>query len=127
MPLGGVSLPHIEIPTFDGNVLNWGLFWEQFQAAIQDKLQLAEVDRLTNLQDAIKNGPAKNITQGPTQMAKGYQKAIKCLKECYHWTRLIHRDMSKASCNFHPQANHGRELRKLHDLCKQHNSGNQVI
>ena len=33
----GVNLPQIEIPTFDGNILNWRLLWEQFQAAVHDK------------------------------------------------------------------------------------------
>ena len=57
--LGGVNLTRIVIATFDGNILNWGPFCEQFQAAIHDKPQLTEVDKLSFLQDAIKNWPAK--------------------------------------------------------------------
>ena len=26
----GVRLPKLDVPTFDGNVLNWRTFWEQF-------------------------------------------------------------------------------------------------
>ena len=44
LAMTGVNLPRIEIPTFDGNILNWRLFWEQFQAAVHDKPQLEEVD-----------------------------------------------------------------------------------
>ena len=51
--IGGINLPGIEIPTFDGNVLNWQLFWEQFQAAFHDKPHLWEVDKLTYLRDAL--------------------------------------------------------------------------
>ena len=44
--VGGVNLPQIEIPTFDGNILNWRLFWEQFQAAVHNKRQLEVVDKM---------------------------------------------------------------------------------
>ena len=39
-----VNLPRIEVPKFDGNILNWRPFWEQFRAAVRDKPHLAEVD-----------------------------------------------------------------------------------
>ena len=37
--MAGVHLPLTEIPTFDSNILNWHLFWEQFQAIVHDMLQ----------------------------------------------------------------------------------------
>ena len=36
----GVKLPRIDVPTFDGNIVNWAIFWEQFEAAIHSKRQL---------------------------------------------------------------------------------------
>ena len=47
--LAQVNLPRIEIPTFDENILNWWLFWEQFQATVHDKPELGETDKLTYL------------------------------------------------------------------------------
>ena len=76
--MGKVNLLQIKILTCVGNILNWWLFWEQYQAT-HDKSQLREVDRLTCLQGALKNGPAKNVIQGLTQVAKSYQEAVKCL------------------------------------------------
>ena len=35
--MSGINFPCIDIPTFNGNILIWWLFWEQFQAAIYDK------------------------------------------------------------------------------------------
>ena len=32
--VSGVKLPKIEVPTFVGNILNWGIFWEQFRATL---------------------------------------------------------------------------------------------
>ena len=79
----GVNLPRIEIPTFDGKIFNWHLFWKQFQAAVQDKPQLEEVDKLPYLREALKDGPARNVIKGLTQTAESYQQAVRCLKDCY--------------------------------------------
>ena len=32
----GVRLPKLEVPTFDGDILHWQSFWEQFCVAIHD-------------------------------------------------------------------------------------------
>ena len=79
----GVISPWIEILTFDSNILNWQLLWEEFQAAVHDKPQLGEADTLTYLWDTLKDGLARNIIQGLIQIAESYQEAIKCLKDCY--------------------------------------------
>ena len=35
-----VNLPRIEVPTFDGNTVNWRPFWQQFQANVHSKPHL---------------------------------------------------------------------------------------
>ena len=119
--LAGVNLPRIEIPTFDGNILNWRLFWEQFQAAVHDKPQLGEVDKLTYLRDALKSGPAKSVVQGLTQTADSYQEAIRCLKDRYDRPRLTHREHVRSILQAPTlKAHNGKEVRKLYDICTQH-------
>ena len=45
MPMmDSVNLPRIEVPMFDGNILIWWPFCEQFRAAVHDKPHLREVD-----------------------------------------------------------------------------------
>ena len=111
--MSGINLPRIEIPTFDGNILNWRLFWEQFQAAVHDKEHLGEIDKLTYLRDALRDGPAKNVIQGLTQSAESYQEAIKCLKERYDRPRLTHREHVRSIVQAPPmKADNGRELRR---------------
>ena len=121
LAMARVNLPRIEIPIFDGNIFNWYLFWEQFQAAVQDKPQLEEVDKLTYLRDALKDGPARNIIKGLTQTAESYQEPVRCLKDRYNRPRLTHR---KHVRNILPapalKAHNGRELQKLYDICNQH-------
>ena len=39
MGMSGIQLPKIEVPTFDGNLLNWRFFWERFESTIHNKTQ----------------------------------------------------------------------------------------
>jgi hypothetical protein len=36
----GVRLPKLDVPTFDGNLLNWRSFWEQFRISVHDRAHL---------------------------------------------------------------------------------------
>ena len=115
--MSGINVPRIEIPTFDGNIWNWRLFWEQFQAAVNDKEHLREIGKLMYLHDTLKDGPAKNVIQGLTQSAKCYQEAIKCLKERYDRPRLIHCEHVCSIVQALPmKADNRRELQRLYDL-----------
>ena len=119
--ISGTNLQRIEIPTFDGNIFNWRLFWEQIQAAVQDKPHLEEVDNLTYLRDALKDGPARNVVQGLTQTAESYQEAIRCLKDRYDRPRLTHREHVRTIVQAPPmRADSGRELQRLYNLWNQH-------
>ena len=45
----GVRLPKISTPTFDGKILSWKSFWEQFDATIHSKAGLNDIEKLTYL------------------------------------------------------------------------------
>ena len=88
--MSGVQLPRIEVPTFDGNILNWRIFWEQFESTVHSKTQLSDSDKLTYLRDALKDSPARYVVSGLTQTADNYMEAIKCLQERYDRPRILH-------------------------------------
>ena len=69
-----VELPKISVPTFDGDVLSWAVFWEQFQTAINDNKKLHEAQKLAYmyLRDAVDKGPAKKVIQGLAHSAGTY-------------------------------------------------------
>ena len=116
-----VKLPRIETPSFDGNVLNWRLFWEQFNGAIHSKSHLSDSDKLTYLREALKNGPAKNVVVGLTQTSENYEEAIKCLKKRYDRPRVLHQaHVRKIQEAFSIKTGSGQELRRLHDHLSQH-------
>ena len=45
----GVKLPKLDVPTFDGDIIHWKQFWDQFSVSVHDR---------TNLQHALKDGSA---------------------------------------------------------------------
>ena len=101
----GIQLPKIEVPTFDGNILNWRIFWEQFDSAIHSKHTLTDSDKLTYLRDALKGGPAKSVIGGRlTQTSASYEEAVKCLQNRCNRPRVLHQaQCSKNSRSVFPQ------------------------
>ena len=63
----GVKLPEISVLTFDGNIMNWSSFWEQFEVPIHKKENFEDVEKLAYLRDALKDGSAKLVIQRLSQ------------------------------------------------------------
>ena len=60
----GVKLPKLDVPTFDGNILNWRSFWEQFHVSVHDRSTLSDSKRLVYLQHSLKDGSTKSVIEG---------------------------------------------------------------
>ena len=67
-----VKLPKFSVPSFDGSLLNWSSFWEQFETAIHLKEQLTEAKKLVYLKDSLKDGPAGHVIEGLAQTSGNY-------------------------------------------------------
>ena len=46
----GVKLPKLNVSTFDGDVLHWKQFWEQFKVSVHDHSDLFEAEKVVYLQ-----------------------------------------------------------------------------
>jgi len=46
----GVKLPKLEVPTFNGNILHWRSFWEQFSISVHGRLNLSAAEKLVRYQ-----------------------------------------------------------------------------
>lgn len=86
----GVKLPKLDVPTFDGNLLNWRTFWEQFCILVHDRTSLSNVEKLVYLQQSLKGGSAKNVIEGLSRTGDNYDEAIQSLTTRYDRPRLIH-------------------------------------
>ena len=79
----GVKLPKLDTPTFDGELLNWKPFWEQFCLAVHDRARLTDAEKLAYLRNAVKDGTARSVIEGLTKSSEEYSEAIGCLKARY--------------------------------------------
>lgn len=72
-------LPRMELPKFDGDVLKWYQFWDQFSSNIHDR-NISDVDKLLYLQSVLE-GNAKQAIEGLDTTHKNYTIAVNTLKE----------------------------------------------
>ena len=115
----GVKLPKLDVPTFDGNILHWRSFWEQFCVSIHDRSNLSDTEKLVYLQQSLKNGSAKSTIEGLSRSGEYYAEAAECLG--YDRPRLIHQTHVRMILEAPPLKNgSGKELRRLHDVVQQH-------
>ena len=117
----GIKLPKIEVPTFDGNLLHWSTFWEQFEVSVHDKDSLSDAEKLVYLQHTLKGGAAKQAVEGLSRSGDQYAEAVESLKDRYNRPRLIHQ--SHVSMIVEAPSlkdGSGKELRRLHDVVQQH-------
>lgn len=116
-----VKLPKLDIPTFNGDLLNWKQFWEQFCVAVHNRTSISNAEKLAYLRNALKDGTAKSAIEGLSKTGEHYVEAVECLKNRYDRPRLIHQTHVKCILDSPPlKEGSGRELRRLHDTVQQH-------
>ena len=117
----GVKLPKLDVPVFDGNILNWTRFWEQFRVSVHDRTSISDSEKLVYLQHALKDGSAKTVIEGLTRSGEHYIEAVDCLKARFDRPRLVHQTHVKCIIEAPSlREGNGKELRKLHDTVQQH-------
>ena len=67
-----IKLPKLDIPTFNGNILHWLTFWEQFCITIHDRSDLSPAQKLVYLRQSLKDGSAKNVIEGLSHSGEQY-------------------------------------------------------
>ena len=117
----GVKLPKIDVPRFNGNILSWRSFWEQFHVAIHCRTSLSKAEKLAYLQSSLKDGSAKSVIDGLSQSGDHYDEAVATLRARYDRPRLVHQTHVQMIVEAPGlKEGTGRELRRLHDTVQQH-------
>ena len=99
----GVKLPKLEVATFNGNILSWRTFWEQFDVSVHSRSNLSDSEKLVYLQHALKDGSAKHVIEGLSRSGEYYAEAIECLQARYDRPRLIHQTRAHDTKSSQPQ------------------------
>lgn len=119
--VSGLKLSKIDIFNFDGNIRNWGIFWEQFGPAIHSMDHLSGADELAYLQYAFRNGTAKQVKERLTRSEGSFNEAILCHEKRYDHPHLIHQVHVRAILEAVAlKDRRSRELRRLYDVETQH-------
>ena len=117
----GVKLPKVAVPAFDGNIINWHIFWEQFSISVDGRSRLYDAKKLTYLQVALKYGNARNLIEGLFGSGSQYCEAINCLRKRFDRPCLLHQANVRAIVDAPPlKDGSGKELRRLHDVVVQY-------
>ena len=85
-----MKVPKQAVPKFDGELVNWRTFWEQFCISIHDKTSLSDSEKLAYLRHSLKDGSARSVIKGLSRSGDCYKEAIDSLKTRYDRPRLIH-------------------------------------
>ena len=58
-----VKLPKIELPKFNGDISKWQTFWDQFESAVHNQVNLSDVDKFSYLRSLL-NASASECISG---------------------------------------------------------------
>ena len=89
-----VKLPKLSFPMFDGNIVNWHFFREQFTVSVHNRTNLSPSEKLTYLKHAVKDGSAKHVMDGLSAPGIQYEEAIDCANDCVYCTKLTFKQLS---------------------------------
>ena len=73
----GVKLPKLDVPTFDGDIIHWKQFWDQFSVSVHDRTNLSNAEKIIYLQHALKDGSARKAIEGLSHSGENYDDAVK--------------------------------------------------
>ena len=75
-----VLLPKIQLPNFDGNIVNWQTFWDQLESAVDTQTSLSPIDKFSYLKSLLIS-TASDCIPGLALTNDNYHEAVMLLKE----------------------------------------------
>jgi hypothetical protein len=81
-------LPEIPLPRFDGDPHYWPTFRDRFQALVDSRTNLSDVEKMYYLIGCL-DGPAADAIRRIPVTAENYQLAVKTLNTRFHRPRLV--------------------------------------
>ena len=115
---GPIKPPQIDIRPFDGDVMKWCEFWDQFEASV-DKASYSPVDKFNYLKSKLR-GDALSAISGYELSNSNYSVVVDVLKQRFGNPQLIV-DAHYRSLSYLPMAtNQTASLRQCYDAMERH-------
>ena len=80
---GGMNSPKLDDPTFNGNLINRQMFWEQFCIFVHHRSKLTDAEKLVHVKHALKYGTARQVIEGLLGSGESCKQAIDCQQTRY--------------------------------------------
>ena len=109
-----IKRPTINLPTFDGNPMDYQTFIDSFTSSIDNDDDLSKIDKFTYLKGALR-GKAKNAIEGLRTTAENYDEAISLLKTRFGDKKFLISTFFKAILDLNPVTDCS-DISKLRDL-----------
>ncbi|XP_074657161.1 uncharacterized protein LOC141910324 [Tubulanus polymorphus] len=107
------TLPKLQLPKFDGNILNWQTFWGLFDAAVHSSSSFSDVEKFAYLKCQLLE--AKGCIDGLPLTEENYRTAIKLLKQRFGQSQKIEQGYLRALLEISPPSNDHVSLRHFYD------------
>jgi len=83
-----IALPKIEIPKFDGDVVQWCSFWDMFSSLVHNNQNISDIERFHFLKSSL-SGTALAVVESIPLTADNYNIAWNALQKSFENNRLF--------------------------------------
>ena len=114
---GKVKMPTLPLASFDGDILKFQSFWDQFRCSVHDNTEFQPVQKFLYLEKALENSPgALSVIEGYDITDVNYPLAVNSLFQRFGRKRVAVFGLVKIILSMKPPVNGTKELRDFHDL-----------
>uniref|UniRef100_A0AC35GHM8 Peptidase aspartic putative domain-containing protein n=1 Tax=Panagrolaimus sp. PS1159 TaxID=55785 RepID=A0AC35GHM8_9BILA len=118
---GTVTVPHINLPKFNGDYLKWYPFWQRFEHAVHSKAY-PKIEKLISLLGFLE-GRALEEVEGFTVSEENYDTVVETLVNCFGKKPLIIKELQTKLRNIKSATSSPESLRTsvnlICNLCRQ--------
>ena len=105
------KLSKLTLSKFNGEVLSWQSFWDQYSVAIHSNSSLSDIEKFNYLRSYLTEATSECI-KGLSLTSANYQKAVEILKERYGNTQILISSYMDVLAKV-PMADNMRDIDKL--------------
>ncbi|KRY27743.1 hypothetical protein T01_1508 [Trichinella spiralis] len=109
------KLQHVPLPKFDGDILQFKLFWDQFEVSVDRQEDLVVITKILHLWSCLSGAVLKAI-EGITVCAENYPEVVRTFHNRLHRVPEVVESHGLKECS----ENGAVDLTRLHDDLNRH-------
>ncbi|KRX37578.1 hypothetical protein T05_14529, partial [Trichinella murrelli] len=114
------KLKPVPLPKFDGNILEFRLFWDQFEVNIEPREDIDAITKFLHLRSCL-SGAAMKAIEGITVCAENYPEVVQTLRNRFHGVpEVVESHVLKVVSLKECSDDGAADLTRLHDDLNRH-------